>query len=442
MLGRFKDYVSQQHLLPDGQEVLLAVSGGRDSVVMAHLFYAAGLPFSIAHCNFHLRPGDCDRDQIFVQHMAEVYGVPFCTIDFDTIGYAHQHGYSIEEAARKLRYNFFTKICSERGISTLATAHHRDDSIETFFLNLFRGTGISGLHGIRPKSGENPVIIRPILCFDREDIDRYVKEHNLDYVEDHTNYELDARRNRIRLQLMPLLREMYPSINRTMQANIDRLYDTETLYHKHIEVIRQRLIRPYKPKLPLGIPLVSISVDTLNNELKDLPLSTQRTLLFELLREYGFNASAVEDILHSLDGSGGQLFHSPSHIAELHRGQLIIAKDVESNAPTIDVKYIEKCDPRALPPMTIAVDAALAQQPFCIRPWNEGDRFRPFGMKGTKLVSDFLKDLGLPQIERQHVYLLVDATGTPIWTIGLRADDRFRLSDNTGQSLIISCKFT
>jgi len=440
MLGRFKDYVSQQHLLPVGQEVLLAVSGGRDSVVMTHLFHRAGLPFSIAHCNFHLRPGDCDRDQLFVQHMAEVYDVPFYTIDFDTIGYAHQHSYSIEEAARKLRYDFFASICSGKGISTLATAHHREDSIETFFLNLFRGTGISGLHGIRPKSGENPTIIRPLLCFGRDEIDRYVVNNNLEYVEDHTNYELNARRNRIRLQLMPLLREMYPSIDDTMQANIDRLYDTELLFHKHIEEIRQRLVHPYMPKLPLDLTMVSISIEILNNELRDLPQSTQRTLLFELLRDYGFNASVVDDILRSKD-SGGQLFHSATHIAELHRGELIIATDVESRKPTIEVQTVERCDPKTLPPMSIAVDAALVHRPLCIRKWREGDRFRPFGMKGSRLVSDFLKDLGLTQIERRHVYMLVDANDTPIWTIGLRADDRFRLSGSTGQSLILSCRF-
>ena len=450
MLSRFKANIDQ--FLTDGRHVLLAVSGGRDSVAMTDLFSKAGLPFSIAHCNFHLRPGDCNRDQLFVRHLAEAYGVPFFTVDFDTLSYAHENGYSIEEAARRLRYSFFSKVCSENNISTLATAHHRDDSIETFFLNLFRGTGISGLHGIRPLSTQEfsqydntPIsIIRPMLCFSRADIDSYIAANSLEYVEDHTNYELDARRNRIRLQLMPLLRELYPSIDNTMQANIERLYDTELLFHAHIRDLRQRLIHPYKPMVPLAIPMVYIPVNDLKKEMESLPASTRRTLLFELLRDYGFNASVVDDILLSLDSSG-RLFRSSSHIAELHRGKLIIVPDIESRPPAIEIHPVDQPDP-IQGPSTIVVDAAklscTSVSQLTIRPWCSGDRIRPFGMKGSKLVSDILKDMGMPLVERRNVYLLLDANGIPIWIIGLRADDRFRITGNTVQSFVISCSFT
>ena len=221
MLQRFIDYTQQQHLFSPGEEVLLAVSGGRDSVCMAHLFHCAGVPFSIAHCNFHLRPGDCDRDEAFVRALADHYGVPCHVASFDTRSVASSTGESIEEAARRLRYEYFAQILeqsSNRTIkqSVVATAHHRDDSIETFFLNLFRGTGIAGLHGIRPISelrmkNEELRIIRPLLCFSRAEIDAYVVENHLEYVEDSTNAELDARRNQIRHRLMPLLRTALPT---------------------------------------------------------------------------------------------------------------------------------------------------------------------------------------------------------------------------------------
>ena len=261
MLQRFTEYIQQQHLLSHGQEVLLAVSGGRDSVAMVDLFRRAGYPFAIAHCNFHLRPGDCDRDQLFVRRLAERLGVEFHTVDFDTRTIAAATGESIEEAARRLRYEYFAHLLSPSTPCTpvLATAHHRDDSIETFFRNLFRGTGIAGLHGIRPNSelrikNEEIRIVRPMLCFSRAEIDRYVEENHLEYVEDYTNAELDARRNAIRLRLMPLLRELYPSVDDTMAANIERLHDTELIYKEYIEKLRSTLLTRSQSSVPNSLP--------------------------------------------------------------------------------------------------------------------------------------------------------------------------------------------
>ena len=277
MLQRFIDYATQQHLFPQGQKVLLAVSGGRDSVVMTDLFHRAGIPFEIAHCNFNLRPGDCDRDEAFVRRMAERYGVACHVASFDTRAEAAATGESIEEAARRLRYEYFAQLSP-----LVATAHHRDDSIETFFLNLFRGTGIAGLHGIRPNSQFSILnsqfsIVRPMLCFSRADIDAYVAEHGLEYVEDYTNAELDARRNRIRHQLMPLLRELYPSVDDTMQANIERLHDTELIYRTYIDELRQRLIQPCPSRVPYldlqmqAIDLQQLSTSHLPRRWKVLP---------------------------------------------------------------------------------------------------------------------------------------------------------------------------
>ncbi len=353
MLQQFIDYIHQQHLLPSGRQVLLAVSGGRDSACMAHLFHRAHIPFAIAHCNFHLRPGDCDRDQQFVASLAEGYGTPFHTVDFDTRAHAAAHGQSIEEAARELRYAWFSDLCREHGYPVVATAHHRDDSIETFFLNLFRGTGISGLHGIRPKVNG---VIRPMLCFSRAEIDAYVEKNRLEYVEDHTNAELDARRNQIRLRLMPLLRELYPSIDSIMEANIERLHDTEILYKEYIGELRSRYVKPY-PSALSALPFPILTIDPYH-----------ATALFEILRPYGFNASTVEDILAAKEG--GKLFYSSTHVAELHRGQLLVAPNVEP---------------------------APGRHP------QPGDRIKL--KKGSRLLSDYLKDIGLSRIERRHLLL-------------------------------------
>lgn len=382
MLQRFCHYIEQQHLFPPGKEVLLAVSGGRDSVAMLHLCCRAGIPFAVAHCNFHLRPGDCDRDQRFVCDAADALGVPFFTTDFDTRAYAEAHSQSIEEAARELRYSFFADLCRQHGFSAVATAHHRDDSIESFFLNLFRGTGIAGLHGIRPVAefridGFDLRIVRPLLAFSRADIDAYVLDNRLEYVEDVTNASFDARRNQLRHRLMPLLRELYPSVDDTMEANINRLYDTEQIYKEHLATLRASLLTPHRS------PVTYLPFEILSLDLPALVQSNPRssilnTLLFELLRPFGFNAAQCADILAAREG--GKLFFSPSHVAELHRDTLLVAPNVEPS-------------PGRHP------------QP--------GDRIVTAQSK-TRLLSDYLKDLGLSRIERRHLLLTLAPDGKTV----------------------------
>ena len=365
MLQRFTAYAAQQHLFPQGQTALLAVSGGRDSVVMTHLVRRAGIPFEIAHCNFHLRPGDCDRDEAFVRQIADSYGVPCHVASFDTRAVAAATGESIEEAARRLRYTFFADLCRDYGYHCVATAHHRDDSIETFFLNLFRGTGIAGLHGIRPISHltlntNRLTLVRPLLCFSRADINAYVEQHGLEYVEDYTNSELDARRNCIRLQLMPLLRELYPSVDDTMQANMERLHDTELIYRAYVDELRLRLVSPCATHLPyLDLAMRSIDLDELVDTRLPIP-----TLLFELLQPYGFSAAVCADIVAAIpDAHTGSRFLSPTHEAVIDRGRLVIAPLIDVTTPIVAVA--EQPVPQPIQPAADTcselVDAALVE---------------------------------------------------------------------------------
>ena len=429
MLEQFKRYVTEQHLFSPEQQVLLAVSGGRDSVCMAHLMHAAGYRFSIAHCNFHLRPDDCDRDQQFVRQFADSFGVPFHTVDFDTRAYASSHGMGLEEAARRLRYDWFATLCAEQNYACLATAHHRDDSVETFFLNLMRGTGIAGLHGIRPLTWQGDMtVVRPMLCFLRADIDRYVEENGLEYVEDSTNSALDARRNRIRLQVMPLLRRLYPSVDATMQANIERLNDTERLYRAAVASLADRLVRPYCGPVPTAnTVMVSIALDAIPEP--------RRTILYELLHPYGFNYSVTADILDGAQRTGS-LFHSPTHDAVISRGNLIIGERHEPVTPVI----AEDKDCFLKQKYSVIVDADTVRRPFTLRLWQTGDRFYPFGMTNSRKVSDYLKDRKLNRIEKRYVYVLVDADGRIVWIVGLCLDNRFRLTQSTSHTLRLSVK--
>lgn len=443
LLQRFTNYTTEQHLLPDGGEVLLAVSGGRDSMAMLDLFVRAKQPFAVAHCNFHLRGSDSDRDQSFVAEAADRLGVRFHTVDFDTRTEAAAKGESIEEAARRLRYEWFASLCRDYAYRSVATAHHADDSIETFFLNLFRGTGIRGLHGIRPQSSlhlpsASLAVIRPMLCFSRAEIDVYVRQRAIAYVDDRTNFELDARRNRLRLQLLPLLRELYPSFDATMTANIERLHDASLVYGQCVDDVRQSLVKPYRPSLATA-PRDAVAI----NAASLVALRPQATLAFELLAPYGFNVATVGDLLRAAaDEESGRTFLSPTHKAFLDRGTVVVAPldgglsagngDSQGDvAPSFFIRHSTYEGPIVHHSSCIYVDAAKVHGTPHLRRWHAGDRFTPFGMKGSKLVSDFLKDSKLGGFEKQHVWLLVDGYDRVMWVVGLRADDRFRVDPDT-----------
>lgn len=437
MLQQFISHVTQQHLFPTGQQVLLAVSGGIDSVVLAHLMHSAGYPFAVAHCNFHLRPVDCDRDEAFVCALADRYQVPFHVAQFDTLAHAATHRLSVEEAARNLRYDCFRTLCQTHGYPAVLTAHHRDDAAETFFINLLRGTGLSGLHGILPVQG---LVVRPLLPFGRTQIEDYARSNGLDHVEDVTNASLIYRRNQVRHTLLPLLRQLQPSADAALANTIAHLQGVEQLYAALLQPLRHRLVQP----LPDGTIRVSLCLDGLDGLLPN-PTPAQRSqLLFELLRPYGFNASTVSDIAEC--HTSGRHFQSPTHTALLDRDLLLLyplsATPVETSvALHCETLQADTCtiDFRHLPPNQALFDADTLQLPLVLRHWRHADRFQPLGMtKGTQLVSDFFTDHKYSLVDKERQMLLVDASDRIVWIVGRRTAHPFRVTPASRTLLLVT----
>ena len=430
MIEQFKKYIKKKNLFSDNDKILLAVSGGIDSVVMTELFSLAGYNFAIAHCNFKLRGNDSDKDENFVKELATKYKVPFFLKVFNTRKYSDDNKISIQMAARELRYYWFTELLNSEDYRYTATAHHRDDSIETFFINLFRGTGISGLHGILPKQGD---VIRPILFTGRDEIEAFQTENNIMFREDKSNLSDKYLRNKVRHKLFPIIKEIEPDIEKVMQKNISRFAETENVYFKEIDQKRKIAVRKENEK-------ILISID----ELKKLkPL---RAYLYEFLLPYNFNFSDVENIINSLDGISSKQFYSPTHRLLKDRNSLII---IPLTNKKVQENFINKYDKEILFPVSLKIrieksseisfdknfaflDYSKLEFPLILRKWKRGDVFVPFGMTGIKKLSDFFIDEKLSIIQKEQIWLLCSGKNI-IWVIGYRIDNRYRITENTKQ---------
>ena len=440
MLQKVQSYIQAHRLLQPGSPVVVGVSGGADSVALWHVLRSLGYDCAMAHCNFHLRGAESDRDEQFVRRLAEEHGTPFYKTDFDTTTYAAQHGISIEMAARDLRYAWFDGLRQRLHAQAIAVAHHADDNIETLLLNLVRGTGLRGLTGIPRRNG---AVVRPLLGCSRQEIEQYLADHHLPHVTDSTNVSPDYRRNRVRHAVLPLLESINPAMRTTLYATMERLDEAYTLYRQSVDLADRDIVTRTSDG---GMTL---RIDRLSSH------PACRTLLFEWLRPYGFSPATIRQVADSLTGEAGTLFYSPTHSLLKDRECLIVQPHREDCHETefhigagtarlhipLNMRFTRlERDAQFQPskaPHTVHVDFDRLTFPLTLRHWREGDAFRPFGMTGMKKVSDFFIDRKLSRFDKERCWLLLSGNDI-VWIVGLRTDDRFKVTPRTRHVLEIA----
>lgn len=420
LVKKVKEFIEKEDLFSKQDKILVALSGGADSVALTRILITLGYHCEAAHCNFELRGEESDRDEDFVRNFCRSLNIKCHSIHFETRRYAAQQSISIEMAARELRYNWFSKICEESDCQVVAVAHHKDDSVETMLLNLIRGTGINGLLGIRPKNGN---VVRPLLCASRQEVVEYLHRMNQTYVTDSTNLEDEYTRNKIRLNLLPLMEEINPSVKDGLVKTASYLNDVSKVYQQAIkESIDRIFITPEK----------EISIEKLMNE------PAPQALLFEVLSPLGFNSTQVEEVYGSLNGQPGKRFISSQWQVVKDRDLLLIEKVKTANdKPQIIFEEVLFTKEFVIPKdkNTACFDANKFKGVISIRKWEKGDYFIPFGMKGKKLVSDFMTDSKFSLLKKEQQWVL-SCNDQIAWLIGERTDNRFRIDDSTQKVII------
>lgn len=427
--------------------LLLAVSGGIDSVVLCHLCKQAGFRFAIAHCNFQLRGEESERDESFVRNLADTLNVPFFVRRFDTAHYAAEKRISIQVAARTLRYEWFFQVLEGHGeqvqndqtaasrLNCLVTAHHLDDNIETVLMNFCKGTGITGVRGMLSKSRN---IIRPLLFATKEEIRNYAKNSELIWIEDSSNDETKYTRNYFRKVVIPAVEKVYPDLQHNLKENIRRFGDVHQLYVQAIERHKQMLLE--KKGKEVHVPVLKL--------LKSMPLST---IVYEIIKEFGFSSQQVKEVEKLLTSESGKYVVSATHRILRNRAWLIISpiaaneqeiivvekKDQEKifADKCIKLNWVDKEEVRMTADNQMAfLDAAEVQFPLLIRKWRQGDYFYPLGMRKKKKLARFFIDRKMPLTDKEKVWV-VESHKRILWVVGLRIDDRFKITDKTRQVL-------
>ena len=416
-------YICAKSLCTPTDKILVALSGGADSVALLRILLDLGYRCEAAHCNFHLRGQESERDEAFVRALCHTLGVPVHVKHFSTEEEACRQHISIEMAARCLRYQWFEELRCSCGASVVAVAHHKDDSVETVLLNLMRGTGINGLRGIRPKNGH---VVRPLLCLTRKEVIQYLSAIGQAYVTDSTNLEDEYVRNKIRLNLLPLMETIIPSARENMLATAYHLDEAAALYNKEIEVACRRVMMDG-----------NICIDFLLKE------ASPETILFEILHPLGFRGAQLEDIFRTLNGQPGKIFYSQEWQVVKDR-RLLLIEPLQAKAPVPPALQMEEHDYTssfilARGRNVACLDADKLLRPLTLRLWRRGDSFIPLGMKGRKKVSDYLTDRKLSILQKQRQWVLCSGNDI-IWLVGERIDDRFRITSATKRILQVSLK--
>ncbi|KAA3621573.1 MAG: tRNA lysidine(34) synthetase TilS [Bacteroidetes bacterium] len=431
LFGRFTAFIEENSLFTQKDKILLAVSGGVDSVVMAHLFKRAGYDAAIAHCNFMLRGAESDIDEDFCRQLGKKLDLPFLSVSFNTRKIAKQRSISIQMAARELRYEWFEEVCVMLGYDCVATAHHMNDSVETFFVNLIRGCGIRGLHGIPVKNANR---VRPLLFATRKEIEEYAAIYQIKFRFDASNEETKYLRNKIRHELVPKLKEINPLSEKSVFSTTKRIREAEQLFDFAIDQFRNKILASSGKKSVLNLI-----------ELKAAPGTA--TLLFELLKDKGLHADQAQMIL---EANTGAVFRSTTHRFLVDRDNLVVEPVPDGHNATEfsiemgenlivfdqgEVQIERKEDTTDKFPSTsyqVFVDESELIFPLTIRSWNPGDAFQPLGMKGkTKKLKDYFTDSKLSLFEKEKVRILVNNDGKIIWVMGHRLDDRFKIAPTT-----------
>lgn len=423
--------IAKQEIISRAGRVLVGVSGGADSVVLAHLLHKAGVKIGIAHCHFNLRGADADEDQIFSHQLARDLGVPFFTTKFETDTYAKTRKVSIQMAARNLRYFWFEKLCKEEGFQHIAVGTHLIDNIETFIFNAAKGTGLSGLRGIKPV---NKNVIRPLITVTKSEIYTYANQHGLSWREDVSNQSLKYHRNKIRHKVLPVLEEINPNFEATFQRNFNRLSRVDAFVQNQINTIWESWATPNKKGFILSI-----------SEVKNHPFAD--VVLQYKLQPFGFNITQVADLLQALSSQPGSIISSKDYHIYVDRTEIFIQPKRFFSIP--DHYLITEFLGQITQPIsaqfthlhrkdvsfsshknTAYFDFEALQFPLTLRKWKNGDRIHPFGMKGVKKVSDLLIDAKIPLPQKDNIWVL-ESNNEICWVVGLRSSERFKVTENT-----------
>lgn len=444
MWSKVADFIGRQQLLSRDGLHIVALSGGADSVALLLILKQLGYRIEAAHCNFCLRGEESDRDEAFVCHLCAAQDIPIHRIHFDTKEYAALHKVSIEMAARELRYRYFEQLREDIGAETICVAHHRDDAVETLLMNLMNGSGIHGLTGIRPKNG---AVVRPLLCVSRSEIEDYLHSIGQSYVTDSTNAVDDVLRNKIRLHLVPLMQQILPKSSENIAKTAGYLKEVEKVFDDTMESAFPRIVTKLQP--PLGSADRREAEVLKTTELKNLPSS--ECFLFEWLRPNGFTSAQILQIADNMDAQSGKTFCSSTHVLYIDRGELMLAPHYQS-ASSIKVpeegvyKYqeylsfrIKECDSVEVSKSDdcVTIDKEKVEFPLTIRIVQSGDRFVPFGMNGSKLVSDYLTDKKVSLWAKRSQMVVTDARGQVLWLVGHRIAHPFRITPATTSALRI-----
>lgn len=444
LLQHFRQFIREENLFQQNSKLLIAVSGGMDSVVLCELCRQAGFSFTIAHCNFQLRDEESTRDEQFVRRLGDKYNVEVMVKSFDTKKYAADNKLSIQVAARELRYHWFydllnkqenTTWASSEGPGFILTAHHADDNIETMLMNFFKGTGIAGLRAILPKQAK---LIRPLLFARKAWIHQFASEHKLEFVEDSSNMSDKYTRNYFRNQLLPAIQKVFPQVDDNLANNLGRFREIEQLYLQAIESHKKKLLEPKGNEVHIAVLKLK----------KSFPLET---IIYEIIKEYGFTSHQTKDVVDLIDGETGKYIQSGLFRIIKNRNWLIISPNKTEESQTIIINEEERkvafrkgtLDFKEMDfaswqlsasPGIAQLDLAEIRYPLILRKRKQGDYFYPLGLNKKKKLNRFLSDKKLSLTDKENTWVL-EMNKKIIWVVGQRIDDRFKITGKTSKIL-------